>query len=171
MRTPLRQLLPLAGLVVAASACGGAAPSAPRSPLDGGASTAGGRSVWGNAARPDLQVPDGRYVLVSVNGVPTPFPQASSLYSGAIWRDAGATIGRTQTTVTGRSSTSALGFQSAAIMGADDAGHYGVLLRWNDAPGVPADSAVWSADSVRVRAGSGDGTIVAGDQLLFVRQN
>ena len=174
MRIALRQPVALVlSLVVVAvlGACGDAAPSAPRSPLESGAASISGRSLWGKTARPDLEVPGGHYALVSVNGVPTPFPQASPLYGGGIWRDAGTTIGRTTTTVSGRNSSSSLGFQTAAVMGADDAGHFGVLLRWNDLPAAAAaDSAVWSADTVRVRAGTGDDAVAAGDQLVFVRQ-
>lgn len=156
-------------VLATASACSDAGPTAPRAPRGSDAATVAGRSLWGSSARPDLQLPGGHYALVAVNGVPTPFPQASSLYGGGIWRDAGTTIGRTTTTVSGRSSSSSLAFQSATIMGADDAGHFGALLRWNGATAATPDSAVWGADTVRVRVGRSDGVVAAGDQLLFVR--
>ena len=171
MRIAARTTLALVGPLVL-GACGDAAPAASLGPRENGATVGAVGSLWGTTARPELELPAGHYALVAVNGVPTPFPQASSLYSAGIWRDAGTTIGRTETTVAGRSSTSSLGFQTAAVMGADSTGHYGVLLRWNDlATGAPADSAVWSADTVRVRAGTGDAAIRTGDELLFVRQN
>lgn len=163
-------MLALVGLF-ALGACSDAAAVASLSPRESDAAGAAVGSLWGATARPELQLPGGHYALVSINGIPTPFPRTSPLYSAGIWRDAGTTIGRTETTVVGRSSTSSLGFQTAVVMGADESGHYGVLLRWNDlAAGTPADSAVWSADTVRVRAGTGDAAIAAGDELLFVRQ-